>query len=363
MEIKIALVPGDGIGPEVVSEAVKVLKKIEEIYGHSFNFSEYKSGGSAIDAFGEPLPKVTIDGCKNCDSILLGAVGGPKWDEVPSDKRPERAILGLRKEFNLYANLRPAILFSELKDASPLKESIISKGLDIMVVRELTGGIYFGDKKTEEKNGMITAFDVEKYSVSEIERIARTAFKMAMKRGKKLTSVDKSNVLESSRLWRKTVNEVSKEYPEVILSHLYVDNCAMQLVMNPGQFDVIVTSNLFGDILSDEASVITGSIGLLPSASLNESGFGLYEPVHGSAPDIAGKNLANPLATILSAAMMLKYSFEMAEESSSIEKAVKKILASGYRTADISTYNTRVVGTEEMGDLIVKELSKQNVQA
>ncbi|MFB0918308.1 MAG: 3-isopropylmalate dehydrogenase [Clostridiaceae bacterium] len=359
MEIKIALVPGDGIGPEVVSEAVKVLKRIGEIYGHSFKFSEYKAGGSAIDTFGEPLPNETIKGCRLNDSILLGAVGGPKWDEVSSDKRPERAILGLRKEFGLYANLRPAILFSELKDASPLKESIISKGLDLMVVRELTGGIYFGDKKTEEINGIVSAFDVERYSVSEIERIAHTAFKMAMKRGKKVTSVDKSNVLESSRLWRKTVIEVSKQFPEITLSHFYVDNCAMQLVMNPGQFDVIVTSNLFGDILSDEASVITGSIGLLPSASLNESGFGLYEPVHGSAPDIAGKNIANPIATILSAAMMLKYSFDMEEESSSIEKAVKKILASGYRTADIVTENTSVVGTKEMGDLIVNELSKQ----
>ena len=303
MKYNIAVIPGDGIGPEVITEAVKVLKAVGEKYGHDFVCAEVLAGGAAIDEYGECLPSSTLDVCKNSDAVLLGAVGGPKWDDVPGDQRPERALLGLRKELNLYANLRPAMVFQELKGASPLKEEIIGEGLDILIVRELTGGIYFGKHETTDEG----AYDIEFYSEPEIRRIAITAFDMAMKRNKRVTSVDKANVLESSRLWRKIVTEVSADYPEVELDHMYVDNAAMQLIRNPHHFDVIVTSNMFGDILSDEASQITGSIGMLPSASLTVGNFGMYEPVHGSAPDIAGTGKANPLATILSVAIPLDF--------------------------------------------------------
>lgn len=360
MEYTIAVVPGDGIGPEVTREALKVLSAVGNKYGHNFQIKEVLAGGAAIDEYGQCLPSSTLDTCRSSHAVLLGAVGGPKWDNVPGDQRPERALLGLRKELGLYANLRPAIVFSQLKDASPLKSEIVGSGLDILIVRELTGGIYFGNHKTEEKTGTdesgkpITykeAYDTESYSEPEIIRIGKTAFDMAMKRNKRVTSVDKANVLDSSRLWRAVMEEVSKDYPEVTLEHMYVDNAAMQLVRDPGHFDVIVTSNMFGDILSDEASQITGSIGMLPSASLAQGNFGMYEPVHGSAPDIAGKNIANPLATILSAAMMLKYSFGLSEESDAIENAVKAYLEKGYRTFDIAV-NTEATGTEETGDIV-----------
>lgn len=353
MNYNITVLPGDGIGPEVVSEALKVLDKIGEKFNHTFNYDTCLIGGSAIDATGEGLPQATIDSAKKADAVFLGAVGGPKWDNLPGDKRPEKALLGIRKELGLFANLRPAIMFDELKNACPLKEEKVEGGLDIMVARELTGGIYFGEKgyKGEE-----TAYDVEEYSVYEIKRIAEVAFDLAMKRNKKVTSVDKANVLESSRLWRKTVAEVAKNYPEVTLDNFYVDNCAMQLVYNPKQFDVILTSNIFGDILSDEASMITGSLGMLPSASLASGNFGLYEPVHGSAPDIAGTGKANPMATILSASMMLKYSFGLMEEADAIENAVKKVLAEGYRTADIMTEGMKLCSTTEIGELIVNNI-------
>ena len=348
MEYKIAVIPGDGIGPEVVTEAVKVLKAVGEKYGHDFVCNEVLAGGAAIDEYGECLPSSTLDVCKNSDAVLLGAVGGPKWDDVPGDQRPERALLGLRKELNLYANLRPAMVFQELKGASPLKEEIIGEGLDILIVRELTGGIYFGKHETTDEG----AYDIEFYSEPEIRRIAITAFDMAMKRNKRVTSVDKANVLESSRLWRKIVTEVSADYPEVELDHMYVDNAAMQLIRNPHHFDVIVTSNMFGDILSDEASQITGSIGMLPSASLTVGNFGMYEPVHGSAPDIAGTGKANPLATILSVAMMLRYTFGLSTEADAIEKAVDTFLKEGYRTADIATSTEAFLSTKEVGDII-----------
>ena len=335
MDFRIAVIRGDGIGPEVVNEAIKVLDKVGEVYGHRFIYSDVRAGGCAIDEDGECLPQETIDKCKKADAVLLGAVGGPKWDALPGEKRPEKALLGLRKELGLFANLRPAMLFEELANACPLKPEIVAGGLDIVVVRELTGGIYFGERGRKQTEGGETAYDVEQYSEMEIRRIAKVAFDMAMKRGKKVTSVDKANVLESSRLWRKVVNEVAQDYPEVALNHYYVDNTAMQLVLNPKQFDVILTSNIFGDILSDEASQITGSIGMLPSASLAEGNFGMYEPVHGSAPDIAGQNMANPMATILSIAMMLRYSFGLLEEANAVEAAVKEILAKGYRTADL----------------------------
>ncbi len=356
MRYNIAVVPGDGIGPEVVAESIKVLNAIGERFGHEFNCTEVLAGGAAIDEFGECLPKDTLNVCKNSDAVLLGAVGGPKWDNVPGDQRPERALLGLRKELNLYANLRPAMVFQELKDASPLKSEIIGEGLDILIVRELTGGIYFGKHETTED----AAYDVEYYSAPEIRRIAITAFDMAMKRSKRVTSVDKANVLDSSRLWRKIVTEVAKDYPEVSLDHMYVDNAAMQLIRDPGHFDVIVTSNMFGDILSDEASQITGSIGMLPSASLTEGNFGMYEPVHGSAPDIAGTGKANPLATILSAAMMLRYTFALSEEANAIEKAVDDFLKAGYRTADIATGSESVLSTSEVGDKIKEYILNDN---
>ena len=347
----IVLLKGDGIGPEIVNEAVKVLDKTAEKFGFEVNYDEALLGGCAIDATGVPLPQETIDKCKAADSVLLGSVGGSKWDTLPGNLRPEAGLLGIRGALGLFANLRPAVIFEPLKDASPLKDEIIGNALDIMVVRELTGGIYFGERGRKEVNGNPAAYDTEMYTVPEIERIARVAFDLAMKRNKKLTSVDKANVLESSRLWRETVIKVSAEYPEVELNHMYVDNCAMQLVRNPGQFDVLVTSNIFGDILSDEASMISGSIGMLASASLNGNQSGLYEPIHGSAPDIAGLGIANPIATILSVAMMLRFSLNQPEAANAIEAAVNKILLT-HRTPDIYTEGTTKVSCSEMGDLI-----------
>lgn len=356
MKYNIAVIHGDGIGPEVVGEALKVLDTIAEKYHHEFVYTPVLAGGCAIDAVGECLPQATIDACKVADAVLLGAVGGWKWDTLPGDKRPERALLGLRKELELFANIRPALLFDALADACPLKPEIVEGGLDIVVVRELTGGIYFGERGTKDTELGLAAYDVEQYAEEEVKRIAVTAFDMAMKRNKKVTSVDKANVLESSRLWRRVVTEVAKDYPEVTLEHLYIDNAAMQLVRNPKQFDVIVTGNIFGDILSDEASMITGSIGMLPSASLAKGNFGMYEPVHGSAPDIAGQDKANPMATILSTAMMLRYTFGLSEEADAIENAVKTVLAKGYRTPDIYTEGMTLVGTKEAGRLICAEI-------
>ena len=357
MQKTICLLPGDVIGPEIVAEAVKVLRAVEKKFGHSFTMTEALLGGAAIDAVGVPLPDATVEACKAADAVFLGAVGGPKWDTIDPAIRPERGLLGIRKALGLFANLRPATLFPELAGACLLRPDISAKGLDLIVVRELTGGIYFGERGRYEKNGAPAAYDTESYSVPEIARIARVAFDMAMKRGKKLPSVDTATVLESSRLWRETVVRVSAEYPEVELNHMYVDNCAMQLVRNPGQFDVIVTSNMFGDILSDEASMISGSIGMLASASLAGSSLGLYEPIHGSAPDIAGKGIANPIATILSAAMMLRYSLDLEQEAEAVENAVQKILNDGYRTVDIMSEGCTQVSTSEMGDLLVKALA------
>lgn len=354
----IVVLRGDGIGSEIVEQTLKVIDAAGEKFGFKFNYDEKLMGGCAIDATGEPLPQETVEACKKADSVLLGAVGGPKWDSLPGKQRPEAGLLGIRGALGLYANLRPAKIFEPLKSASPIKDSIIGDSLDIMVVRELTGGIYFGERGRLEENGVPAAYDTEKYSVPEIERIVRTAFDMAMKRQKKLTSVDKANVLESSRLWRETVNRLAPEYPEVEVNHMYVDNCAMQLVRNPKQFDVIVTSNIFGDILSDEASMISGSIGMLASASLAEGTFGLYEPIHGSAPDIAGHGVANPLATILSAAMMLRYSFDEGEAATAIESAVDKALRTA-RTPDIADETLPTITTDEMGDLVAK-LVKEN---
>ncbi len=356
MNYSIATIPGDGIGPEVVREAQGVLDKIGEKYGHTFKYLEVLAGGCAIDAKGVALFQETIDICKQSDAVLLGAVGGPKWDNLPGEERPEKALLGLRQELGLFANLRPAILFDELADACPLKPEIVAGGLDILVVRELTGGIYFGERGFKQTDMGLAAYDVEQYSEGEVERIAVVAFDMARKRNKKVTSVDKANVLESSRLWRRVVSEVAKDYPDVELNHLYVDNAAMQMVLNPKQFDVIVTGNIFGDILSDEASQVTGSIGMLPSASLATGNFGMYEPVHGSAPDIAGQDKANPMATILSVAMMLRYSFGLKEEADNIEAAIKKVLADGYRTPDLMKNGGNQVGTEKAGQLIREAL-------
>lgn len=356
MKYNIAVIPGDGIGPEVINEAIKVLDAVGGKYGHEFNYTQVLAGGAAIDAAGECLPQETIDIAKKSDAVLLGAVGGPKWDSLPGDKRPERALLGIRKELGLFANLRPAIMFDELKDACPIRPEKVEGGLDLLVVRELTGGIYFGERGYKHTDMGRAAYDIEQYSEGEVKRIAEVAFDMAMKRNKKVTSVDKANVLESSRLWRKTVAEVAKNYPEVELENFYVDNTAMQLVYNPKQFDVIVTSNIFGDILSDEASMITGSLGMLPSASLAEGNFGMYEPVHGSAPDIAGTGKANPMATILSAAMMLKYTFGLSDEADAIESAVKKTLAAGYRTPDIMSEGKTPATTEQIGSLIAQNI-------
>jgi len=358
MRYKITVLPGDGIGPDVTEQAVKVLKAVGSKYRYEFEFNEEMIGGCAIDAYGEPLPKRTLEACKESDAVLLGAVGGSKWDTLPGDKRPEAGLLGIRAGLGLYANLRPAVIYPALRSASPLKNEIVGQGIDIMVVRELTGGIYFGKKGRLQTESMgEAAFDTEMYSTAEIERIARVAFKSALKRNKKVTSVDKANVLESSRLWREVVQRVAREYPEVALNHMYVDNAAMQLVRNPAQFDVIMTSNIFGDILSDEASMITGSIGMLPSASLGDGTLGLYEPVHGSAPDIAGQDKANPIAAILSAGMMLRYSFGLDSAAKDIELAVEAVLNKGYRTEDIASEDSKVVGTKEMGELISNEIT------
>lgn len=335
MEFNIALLKGDGIGPEIVDSAVAVLEKTAEKFGHKFNFTPYLIGGCAIDATGKPLPQETVDGCLASDSVLLGAVGGPKWDDQPGENRPEKALLGIRSALGLYTNLRPAKLYPALRNASPLKDEIVGDGFDMMIVRELTGGIYFGDRGYRQGKYGEEAYDTEAYSVTEIERIGRVAFESAMKRSKKICSVDKANVLESSRLWRKTMHRLAEEYPEVEYCDMFVDNAAMQIVRNPRQFDVIVTSNMFGDILSDEASQVTGSIGMLASASLGDGTRGMYEPIHGSAPDIAGQNKANPIATILSASMMLRYSFGLLEEADAIDAAVDKVLDAGYRTADL----------------------------
>lgn len=358
MKLHFALLRGDGIGPEIVDSAVRVLKHIAPKFGHEFSFTPYLIGGAALDEVGVPLPKETVDGCLAADSVLLGAVGGPKWDTLPGDKRPEKALLGIRAAMELYTNLRPAKLYPALKDACPLRPETASAGFDILIVRELTGGIYFGDRGYREGKYGIEAYDTECYSRVEIERIARAAFEAAEKRNKNVISIDKANVLETSRLWRKTVHEIAAEYPDVTCTDMLVDNAAMQLVKNPSQFDVIVTSNMFGDILSDEASQITGSIGMLPSASLGATSRGLYEPIHGSAPDIAGQNLANPIATILSAAMMLRYSFALGKEADCIENAVGRVLDAGYRTHDIASKTGSDVyaplGTVEMTDKIIE---------
>lgn len=360
MNYQVAVIKGDGIGPEIVTEAMKVIDKAVAKKGITFNYTQVLMGGASIDEYGKPLTDETLEICKNSDAVLMGSIGGntttSPWYQLPANLRPEAGLLALRKGLNLFANMRPAYLYEELKDACPLKESIIQDGFDMVIMRELTGGLYFGERKTEEVDGVMTAFDSLTYNENEIRRIAIKAFDIAMKRDKKVISVDKANVLDSSRLWRKVVEEVAKDYPEVTLEHMLVDNCAMQLVNNPRQFDVILTENMFGDILSDEASMVTGSIGMLSSASMAEGKFGLYEPSHGSAPDIAGQNIANPIATILSAAMMLRYSFDLDEEANAIEEAVKQALADGYRTVDIMSEGCKQVGTVEMGDVIASYL-------
>ncbi len=361
MDYKIAVIPGDGIGPEIVREAKKILDKIATTYGHSFLYTEILMGGCSIDAHGVPLTEEALAIAKASDSVLLGAVGGnvgqSNWYSLPPNLRPEAGLLAIRKGLGLFCNLRPAVLFPQLKGACPLKDEIIGDGFDFLVVRELTGGVYFGERKTFTENGIRKAMDTMPYDENEIRRIARWAFEVAMKRNKKVCSVDKANVLDTSRLWREVVKEVSAEYPEVTLSDMLVDNCAMQMVKDPKQFDVVLTENMFGDILSDEASMVTGSIGMLASASLGETKLGLYEPSHGSAPDIAGQDKANPIATILSAAMMLRYSFDLEKEADSIEHAVKKVLDKGYRTVDIMSEGCTLVGTVKMGNLIAEELA------
>ena len=360
MESRITLIPGDGIGPEIFREAVKVLDSVADKYGHKFDYTKILMGGCSIDEYGVPLTDEAVATAKASDAVLLGAVGGnvgnSKWYDVAPNLRPEAGLLKIRKELGLFANLRPAYLYDELKAACPLKEEIIGDGFDMVIMRELTGGLYFGDRYTKEIDGLETAVDTLTYNEEEIRRIAIKGFEIAMKRRKKVTSVDKANVLDSSRLWRKIVHEVAKDYPEVELEDMLVDNCAMQLVMNPGQFDVILTENMFGDILSDEASMITGSIGMLSSASLGKTKLGLYEPSHGSAPDIAGKNIANPIATILSAAMMLRYSLDLDKEADAVEAAVAAVLKEGYRTTDIYSEGCIKVGTDKMGDLIAKRV-------
>ena len=360
MDMKIGVIKGDGIGPEIVDEAMKVLGKIAEVYGHSFSYTQLLMGGASIDANGIPLTEETLQAAKESDAVLMGSIGGDAktspWYTLEPSKRPEAGLLQLRKGLNLFANLRPAVLYPELRGACPLKEEISEKGFDMMIMRELTGGLYFGKRSTEEVDGMLVARDELTYSEAEIRRIAKRGFDIAMKRRKKVTSVDKANVLDSSRLWRKVVEEVAADYPEVTLEHMLVDNCAMQLVKDPAQFDVILTENMFGDILSDEASMVTGSIGMLASASLNETKFGLYEPSGGSAPDIAGKGIANPIATILSAAMMLRYSFDLDEEAAAIESAVSNVLKEGYQTIDIMSEGMTQIGTKEMGDKICSHI-------
>jgi len=360
MNFNIAVIAGDGIGPEIVREARKVLDKIGSKFGHTFNYTEILMGGCSIDAYGVPLSDEALAIAKASDSVLLGAVGGnvgnSKWYDVAPNLRPEAGLLKIRKELELFANIRPAYLYDELKDACPLKNEIIGDGFDMVIMRELTGGLYFGERHTEEVNGVRKATDILTYDENEIRRIAIKAFEIAMKRNKRVISVDKANVLDSSRLWRKVVKEVSVDYPEVTLTDMLVDNCAMQLVMNPGQFDVILTENMFGDILSDEASMITGSIGMLSSASLGKTKLGLYEPSHGSAPDIAGKDIANPIATILSAAMMLRYSFDLDKEANAVEAAVRQVLKEDYRTGDIMSDGKKKVSTTQMGNLVVEHI-------
>ena len=356
MDMNIGVIKGDGIGPEIVDEAMKVLDQVAKVYGHTISYTQLLMGGASIDVAGVPLTEATLAAAKASDAVLMGSIGGDAktspWYQLEPSRRPEAGLLQLRKGLNLFANLRPAVLYEELKGASPLKEEIADRGFDLMIMRELTGGLYFGKRSTEEIDGVVTAKDELTYNENEIRRIARRGFDIAMKRRKKVTSVDKANVLDSSRLWRKIVEEVAADYPEVELEHMLVDNCAMQLVHDPAQFDVILTENMFGDILSDEASMVTGSIGMLSSASLNETKFGLYEPSHGSAPDIAGQNKANPIATILSAAMLLRYSLNLDEEADAVEAAVQKVLTDGYRTGDIMSEGCKKVGTKEMGDLI-----------
>lgn len=361
MNYNVTVIPGDGIGPEIVREARKVMDKVGQVYGHRFDYTEILMGGCSIDAYGVPLTEEALETARKSDAVLLGAIGGnvgnSRWYDVAPNLRPEAGLLAIRKGLGLFANIRPAYLYNELAEACPLKKEIIGDGFDMVIMRELTGGLYFGERHTEEADGVMTAVDTLTYNENEIRRIAIKGFDIAMKRRKKVTSVDKANVLDSSRLWRKVVEEVAKDYPEVELSHMLVDNCAMQLVMNPGQFDVILTENMFGDILSDEASMITGSIGMLSSASMNESKFGLYEPSHGSAPDIAGRDIANPIATILSAAMLLRYSFDLDKEADAVEAAVQAVLTEGWRTADIMTEGCKKVGTKEMGDLIAAHIN------
>ena len=356
MEKKIAVLPGDGIGPEIIAEAIKVLDKTAQRFSHRFLYDYVDIGGCAIDKYGVPITEAGMQTCKTADSVLLGAVGGPKWDGCDASIRPEKALLAVRKELNLFANLRPTKLFSQLKDASPLKQEIVGGGIDLLIVRELTGGVYFGAKKTQEADGQLIATDIMPYSEREIERIGRVAFDTAMKRGKKLASVDKANVLETSRLWRKVMHRLAEVYPEVAYSDILVDNAAMQLIKNPTQFDVLVTENMFGDILSDEASMLTGSIGMMPSASLSSGSRGMYEPIHGSAPDIAGQNLANPLGTILSAAMMLRYSFDLPQEADAIECAVNAVLDEGLRTGDIMQDGATRVTCSQMGDCVAQRI-------
>ena len=360
MNYKIALIPGDGIGPEIVKEAVKVLNRAGEKFGFSLDYTNLLMGGASIDVHGIPLTDETVALAKSSDAVLMGSIGGDAktspWYQLEPSKRPEAGLLKIRKELNLFANLRPAYLYDELKAACPLRDEIIGNGFDMMIMRELTGGLYFGERKTVEENGIKKAIDTLTYDENEIRRIAKRGFDIAMKRRKKVTSVDKANVLDSSRLWRSVVEEVAKDYPEVTLEHMLVDNCAMQLVKDPGQFDVILTENMFGDILSDEASMVTGSIGMLSSASLNETKFGLYEPSHGSAPDIAGKDIANPIATILSAAMMLRFSLDLDQAADAVEQAVKQVLKDGYRTGDIMSEGCIQVGCTKMGDLIAERI-------
>lgn len=360
MECKIAVISGDGIGPEIVREARKVLDAVAAKYGHTFNYTDVLMGGASIDVHGVPLTDEAIETAKSSDAVLMGSIGGDAkvspWYKLEPSKRPEAGLLKIRKELNLFANLRPAYLYDELRAACPLRDDIIGDGFDMMIMRELTGGLYFGERKTEEIDGVMTAVDTLTYNENEIRRIAKRGFDIAMKRRKKVTSVDKANVLDSSRLWRKVVEEVAKDYPEVTLEHMLVDNCAMQLVKDPAQFDVILTENMFGDILSDEASMVTGSIGMLSSASLNDTKFGLYEPSHGSAPDIAGQDKANPIATILSAAMMLRFTFDLDKEADAVEAAVQQVLKDGYRTGDIMSERCTLVGTVQMGDLIAERI-------
>ena len=355
----IAVIRGDGIGPEIVEQALRVLNRVAELYGHTFNYTDVDMGGCAIDKYGDPLPESELKKCVESDSVLLGAVGGDKWNDVPGYMRPEKGLLRLRAGMGVYSNNRPAKIWKQLSDASPLKKSIVDKGIDFIIVRELIGGIYFGEHKTETVDGLPTATDILAYNEEEIRRIGRIGFETAQKRNKKLCSVEKSNVLDSSRLWKKVMHELVAEYPDVELSDMLVDNCAMQIVKNPAQFDVVVTENMFGDILSDEASMITGSIGMIPSSSLGATSCGLYEPIHGSAPDIAGKNVANPIGTILSAAMMLRFSFDMPAEADAIENAVSAYLDAGFRTADIMSEGMTQVGCKECGDRIIENLNKE----